>query len=87
MLEDYDPQNKEYNSNLKRRRSISTDEFVESFLSQAVNLPADDDPSHFTTNSAGSGFLDRCAHAFMPFPQHVVTVSLGKVAEWLKSAR
>jgi len=91
MLEDYDPQNKEYN--LKRRRS-STDEFVESFLSQAVTLPTDDDnnPTHFSNNSAitRSGFLDRCAqqaHAFMPLHIPVVTVSLGKVADWLKSVR
>jgi len=90
MLEDYDPQNKEYNP--KRRRS-STDEFVESFLSQAVTLPTDDEnPTHFSNNSiiTRSGFLDRCAqqaHAFMPLHIPVVTVSLGKVADWLKSVR
>jgi len=90
MLEDYDPQNQDV-FNHKRRRS-STEQFVESFLSQAVALPEEDEDQNYIvhTNQPRSGFLGRCAQqaqAFLPTYGAYVTVSLGKVVDWLKSAR
>jgi len=84
MLEDYDPKNKDYYN------QRSTEDFVESFLSQAVTIPKEDDED-LTPHSSQpqSGFLGRCAHqaqVFLPV-YTTVTVSLGKVVDWLKSAR